>query len=218
MLRQRYLTLILPLLLCVAAAHAADISVVGVTGKRALLVIDGGQPRWLAVGDSSPEGVKLISINGDDAVTVESGGKRETVSMGQNARLAGGASGGGNPSVTLTANEGGHFFANGSIDGIAVRFLVDTGASFISMNASDAQRLGIDYLAGQKATFSTANGVVSAYKIKLDEVRIGDITLTNVDGVVQAGNALPFMLLGMSFLNRMEMQRNGETMVLTKRF
>jgi aspartyl protease family protein len=65
---------------------------------------------------------------------------------------------------------------------------------------------------------STANGVVPTYKVKLDEVRLGDVTLNNVDGMVHEDNSLPVVLLGMSFLNRMEMKRDGEKMVLTKRF
>ena len=99
----------------------------------------------------------------------------------------------------LTADGQGHFLTIGTINGITVRFLVDTGASLISMSGSDAKRLGLNYTAGQKGAVSTANGIVPAYRVKLDEVRIGDITLNNVDGVVHAGNALPVVLLGMSF-------------------
>ena len=65
---------------------------------------------------------------------------------------------------------------------------------------------------------STANGVVAAYHVKLDEVRVGTVTLNNVDGIVQPEASMPVVLLGMSFLNRMEMKRDGETMTLKKRF
>jgi aspartyl protease family protein len=99
-----------------------------------------------------------------------------------------------------------------------VRFLVDTGATQVSLSNSEAKRLGINYIAGQKTLTATANGVVPTYKVKLDEVRIGDIVLNNVDGLVHAGDNLPIALLGMSFLNRMEMKRDGEKMVLTKRY
>ena len=108
--------------------------------------------------------------------------------------------------------------ASGSINGIAVSFLVDTGASFISFSSGEAKRLGINYLNGVKAFSSTANGVVPTYRVKLDEVKVGGITLNNVDGMVHAGDNLPVILLGNSFLNRMEMKRDGEKMVLTKRF
>ncbi len=189
----------------------------GVTGKRALLVIGGGAPHWVTVGDSA-DGVKLISISGDTAV-IDLGGTRQTLKLGENGQLSGGGQAAtGTRSITLMAQDGGNFMTEGQINGIGVRFLVDTGASYISMNLSDAKRLGIDYEAGQKIIISTANGPVRSYRVKLDEVRIGDITVNGVDGVVQGNDSLPVILLGMSFLNRMEMHRDGEKMVLTKRY
>ncbi len=200
------------------AAISAEVSLNGVVGSKALIVIDGSKPRWFSVGESSPDGIKLLGVSGDSA-TIEMGGKRETLVMGQSARLAGGgARASGAQSVTLMADNRGHFVTTGSINGLSVRLLVDTGASLISMSSSEARRLGINYQAGQRAFTSTANGVVPTYRVKLDEVRVGDITLNNVDGMVHVGDTLPIMLLGMSFLNRMEMKRDGEKMVLTKRF
>ena len=64
----------------------------------------------------------------------------------------------------------------------------------------------------------TANGTATAYRVKLDSVRVGDIAVNNVDAVVLEGSQMPVALLGMSFLNRMEMKRDGQTMMLTKRF
>ena len=199
------------------AAVAADVNLNGVIGAKALVVIDSGKPRLLAVGETSPEGVKLISVAGESAV-IEMGGKRETLTMGQSVRLAGGARPTGARSVTLIADSRGHFVTIGAINGITVRVLVDTGASLVSMSSTEAKRLGINYTAGQKALSSTANGLVPAYRVKIDEVRLGDVTLNNVDGMVHVGDSLPIVLLGMSFLNRMEMKRDGEKMVLTKRF
>lgn len=202
---------------CVASA--AEVNLNGVVGNKALLVVDGGKPRWIAVGEASPEGVKLISVSGD-LVVIELGGKRQSLQMGQSERLiSGGASAGSrHQSATLTANGQGHFVATGTINGVSVRFLVDTGATFVSLSAADAKRVGINYLAGPSGLSSTAGGGVPSYKVKFDEVRIGGVTLNNVDGLVLAGNSLPIALLGMSFLNRMEMKRDGDTMVLTKRY
>jgi aspartyl protease family protein len=196
---------------------AADVNLNGVLGNKALVVIDSGKPRWLALGETSAEGVKLVSIQGESAV-VELGGKRETLTLGQSARLAGGARSSGSQSVILSADARGHFVTSGTINGVSVRFLVDTGASLISMSSSEAKRLGINYTAGQRSAASTANGVVPTYRVKLDEVRLGDVTLNNIDGMVHVGDQLPIVLLGMSFLNRMEMKRDGEKMTLTKRF
>ena len=210
------IAVLLFLLLC-GAAVAADVNLNGVIGTKALVVIDSGKPRLLAVGETSPEGVKLISVAGESAV-IEMGGKRETLTLGQNARLAGGSSPAGGKSVTLVADSRGHFLTIGAINGITVRVLVDTGASLVSMSSTEAKRLGINYTAGQKTSVSTANGVVPTYRVKIDEVRLGDVTLNNIDGMVHVGDNLPIVLLGMSFLNRMEMKRDGEKMVLTKRF
>jgi aspartyl protease family protein len=204
-------------LLLPAIAGAADININGIIGSKALVVIDGGKPRWLATGETI-DGIKLVSVNGQSAV-VEFGGKKQTLTMGQNERLSGAASAGaGLQSVTLSAGQGGHFVAGGTINGVAVQFLVDTGASFISFSSSEAKRFGINYVNGQKGFSSTANGVVPTYRVKLDEVKVGDITLNNVDAMVHVGDGLPVVLLGNSFLNRMEMKRDGEKMVLTKRF
>src|SRR6476620_3126685 len=206
------------LLVCVPAL-AADVNLNGIIGTKALLVIDGAKPRWLSAGETSPEGIKLMSIGADSAV-FELSGQRQTIKLGQSERLAVGsaASPSAGKSVTLIADGRGHFVTTGQINGSSVRFLIDTGASFISLASGEAKRLGISYLEGQRASMSTANGVVSTYKVKLDEVRLGDVTLNNVDGMVHADNSLPVVLLGMSFLNRMEMKRDGEKMVLTKRF
>jgi len=207
------------LLVCVPAL-AADVNLNGIIGTKALLVIDGAKPRWLSAGETSPEGIKLMSIGADSAV-FELSGQRQTIKLGQSERLAVGsaaASPSAGKSVTLIADGRGHFVTTGQINGSPVRFLVDTGASFISLASGEAKRLGINYLEGQRAYMSTANGVVATYKVKLDEVRLSDVTLNNVDGMVHADNSLPVVLLGMSFLNRMEMTRDGDKMVLTKRF
>lgn len=223
MRRYRNLTLNLGLVFLLLASaptvRAAEILLVGATQTRALLSVDGGRSRWVESGQVTPEGIKLIRIDGDSAV-VEYQGARETVTLGQNTRLSGG---GGNSSsgaqkAVLSADDGGHFYADGAINGVPVRFLVDTGASLVSMSASDAQRLGINYLAGQRSASSTANGIVPTYRVKLDQVKVGDIVLTNVDGMVHINNALPVILLGMSFLSRTQMERNGDSMVLTRRF
>jgi aspartyl protease family protein len=87
----------------------------------------------------------------------------------------------------------------------------------IAISAEEARRLGVRYLNAPQGMVGTANGVAPAYKVKLDTVRIGDITLNGVDAVVLEGG-LGINLLGMSFLNRTEMKRDGETMTLIKRF
>lgn len=204
-------------LLLAGSAAAVDINVVGLFPNKAVVSINGGKPRTLSVGETTPEGVRLISANSESA-TFEIGGKRETLAAGQGAAVAAVSPSGGSGQVTLVADSRGHFITTGAINGNTVRFLVDTGASSVVLSSQEARRLGINYLAGARAFTQTANGVVPVYRIKLDTVRVGDITANNVDADVIEGDKLPLALLGMSFLNRMDMKRDGEKMVLTKRF
>jgi len=203
------------LLLLSSAGWTAEVNVIGLFPGKAVVVIDGGAPRVLSVGQKPVEGVTLISTDRESATLVINGQKR-TLRIGQHQ--GGPAPASPNPSVTLTADPRGHFVVDGQVNGGAVRFLVDTGATAISLSSADATRLGIDYKQGQAGLMGTANGTVVVYRVKLDTVRVGDILVNNVDGAVLEGNPMPFALLGMSFLNRMEMKREGQTMVLIRRF
>lgn len=201
--------------MCFAAlqAHAADISVIGVFPDKAVLVIDGSSPKTYSVGNTVAGGIKLVSVNKNGAV-FDANGKKQAIELGEHVNRISPSSG---TSATLQADGRGHFIVQGQINGGTMRMLVDTGASYIALPSSDAKRLGIDYTKGQPVYINTANGTVTAYKVRLDSVKIGDIVLNQVDAVVQDGG-LTFALLGMSFLNRTEMRRDGEQMVLTKRF
>ena len=106
----------------------------------------------------------------------------------------------------------------GSINGLSVRFLVDTGATSIALSTDEARRLGINYLSGVRAQGSTASGTVPIYRVRLDNVRVGDITLNNVEAAILEGSGLKIALLGMSFLNRTAMKRDGDTLTLTRRY
>jgi aspartyl protease family protein len=218
-MNQAHSIAILALAFALAAAGpaaAADVNVVGLFGNKAVVSIDGGQPRTLSVGQKTPEGVALVAVDGESA-TFEIDGKRRMLRMGQ-AYSARGGGGGGNQRTVLKADGRGHFVADGQVNGAAARFLVDTGATLIALPAADAKRMGVSYLNAPRGVVNTANGSAVAYKVKLDTVRVGDITINNVDAMVIDGGGLHIALLGMSFLNRTEMTRDGETMVLTKRF
>lgn len=205
------------LCLCAAfsfAAHAADVGLAGVFPGKALLTINGGPPRTVAVGAKTDEGVRVMAIEGETA-TLEIDGKKRVLRVGQNVAVQ--SSGGGPSTAVLTADGRGHFFATGNINGTTVRFLVDTGASMISLGAGDARRIGIDPSKGQPGIVNTANGQAMVSRVKLDTVRVGEIVLNNVDALVHQQD-MPIALLGMSFLNRMEMLRDGDTMTLKKRY
>jgi aspartyl protease family protein len=199
--------------LLAGTAYAADISVVGLFSNKVVLVIDGGKPKTYSVGAKIGDGIRLLAVNSSGA-TIDINGRRETIALGEHVNRTPSS---GRSSVTLQADGRGHYIVQGQINGGTAQMLLDTGATMIALPAADAQRLGIDYKKGQVRYVNTANGAVPAYLVRLDRVKVGDIEINQVDAVVQE-QGLPIILLGMSFLNRTEMRREGEQMVLTKRF
>jgi len=196
-------------------ASATDVAVAGLFPGKALLVIDGGRPILVAPG-RTVNGVKVVAVRGE-IVEVEVDGQRQHLRLGQHVVRSGGEAGEANV-VKLKADGRGHFVTLGSVNGSAVRFLVDTGATMIAMGRSDAERARIDYLKnGRPSASMTANGIVRTWVVKLNSVQIAGVTLHNVDAAIH-DSELPLALLGMSFLNRMEMQRDGDTLTLKRRY
>lgn len=203
----------LALALAAAGAFATEVKLVGTFGdKAAILVIDGGEPRTVRVGRAAA-GVSVVSVERDRAV-IEVAGARRTLARGQHYSSTGAEA---RQSVTLAADTRGHFITEGAINGRPIRFVVDTGATVVALPASDAVRLGIDYRKGPVAITRTAGGVVPVYKVRFDSVRLGAIEIAAVDGVV-IEQGLDIALLGMSFLNRVEMKNEGQLMTLTRRY
>jgi aspartyl protease family protein len=200
-----------------AAAFAQSVALQGMLGSKALLIVNGSAPKTVAPGETH-QGVKVVSTSGDQAV-VEMGGKRHTLRVGEAPASVGGKGGGqaGGSRIVLTAGSGGHFMAQGAINGRAVHFMVDTGASMIGLGASEAERLGLNYKAGERGMISTANGAAQAWKMKLGSVRVGDVEVFDVDAVVSP-QPMPYILLGNSFLTRFQMKRENDQMVLERRY
>ena len=209
------------LLLCAFAllsptAHAVErITLHALFKDKAIVLIDGAR-RVLKTGDTSPEGVKLIVTDTqEEKAEIEVDGKRAELKLG--AVISSFVSTG-RGSVTLYPASGGHFFADGVVNGQSVRFLVDTGATTIALSGVEARRLNIDYQKRGRPSFAqTASGVVGTYVLKLDSVQIGSITLHNVDAsIVDGAHPMP-ALLGMSFLGRLDMKREGDKFELMQR-
>lgn len=212
--RARLAARLLALLGASTPGLAADVGLAGVFPGKALLTINGGPPRTVASGTQTAEGVRVVAVDSETA-TIEIDGKRRTLRVGQNVAAQPVTSGG--EKAVLTADHNGHFAITGTINGTSVRFLVDTGATMVSLGASDARRIGLDPRRGVAGFVHTANGVAVVSRVKLDTVRVGEIVLNGVDALVHQQD-IPVTLLGMSFLNRVEMQREGQTMTLKKRF
>jgi aspartyl protease family protein len=204
------------LLVSPPALWAKSVAMSGSMGSMALLVIDGSPPKALRAGQTH-QGVTVVSVASDQAV-VSVDGKRFTVVMGgAPVSAGGGARSSGGDHIVLPASAGGHFIAQGSINGRAAEFMVDTGATTIAMGLADAKRLGIDYEKGTRTVGSTANGLVQAYKVRLASVRIQDVEVHDVEAAVLP-QAMPHILLGNSFLSRFQMNTNNEQLTLKRRY
>lgn len=198
-------------------AQAQSVTLAGMVGSKALVIIDGSAPQIIATGDTF-QGVKVISTQGDSAV-LQIAGKRLTVRVGESPASVGaqaGSTASGNK-ITLRAGSGGHFMAQGSINGKATQFMVDTGATTVAMGAADAKRMGLDYTSGKPVRMNTANGQTLGYMLTLNSVRIGDVDVANVEAIVSP-QSMPFVLLGNSFLTRFSMRRDNDQMVLERRY
>lgn len=204
-------------LLLTAPVWAQSVAINGTLGNKALLIVDGGFPKAVAVGEVH-KGIKVVAIQGEQ-ITLEMGGKRQTLRVGDAPASVGSGAGeqlsGGR--VVLTAGPGGHFLTDGQINGRTVQFMVDTGATTVAMSVADAKRIGLNYQNGQPVQMSTANGVTQGWRVTLNTVRVGDVMVSGVEAVVTPGG-MPYVLLGNSFLSRFQMNRNNDQMVLERRF
>jgi aspartyl protease family protein len=203
------------LALCVLAGGAAAQNVVlaGRMGERALLVID-GQPHTVAVGNTVA-GVRLLRFVGEEA-ELEVRGQRLLARIGTPAQIGGTRPPTAAREIVIPAGSGGHFVAAGSINGRAVQFMVDTGATLVALGRADAERLGVDLSAARNGTTQTANGPVPVLLVVIPRLRVGDVEVANV-GAAVVPMPMPYVLLGNSFLARFQMRRDNDVMRLELR-
>lgn len=192
---------------------AMDLQVKMLAKDSALIVIDGKQ-RMLRAGAVSPEGVKLISANGQQAV-VEIAGKRATLML--NRQIQTQFKQAEKSEVRIASARGGHHITPGRINGMPVEFMVDTGASIIAMNYLEAEKLGIDYRAGTPITVNTANGQAKAYRVVLNRVSVGDIELNQVSAAVSTTNSPTIILLGNSYLSHVDLSVDSGVLILKEK-
>ena len=200
--------------LSTSAATAQGVALAGRMGDRALLMLD-GQPRTLAVGQTAAD-VRFLRWQNDSAV-VERGGVQYMLRLGATpSRLGGMAAASAGREIVITASPGGHFITGGSINGRSVRFMVDTGATVLALGRDEALRLGLDLGSARAALAETANGTVPVQMLTLTRVRVGDVEVANVPAMVMP-SAMPYVLLGNSFLTRFQMRRENDVMRLEQR-
>lgn len=183
--------------------------------NKAVLQVD-GKKRVLTVGETSPEGVKLLQVDGEAAL-IELNGKRESIALGSHSTTSIAA-----PQVllvTLSPDQNGMYRTTGSINGQSMGFMVDTGATLVAMNSAEAKRLGIDFrVVGKKSQVETASGMATAFYLTLRTVKIGAIEVRDVEAVVLDGGFPTVTLLGMSFLSRIDVEHSGGMLRLKKKY
>ena len=209
------LTVLVSSLFSVSVPAAPDVRVVGLFNDQAVLQINGRQ-HVLKAGQTSPEGVKLLEADSESAVLQIEG---ERVEARLDGRVSARKQGSTAREVQVWRNTSGMYTTVGSINGLPVSFLVDTGATQVAMNAAQARRLGIDYrVTGSPAEVTTASGVERAWMVSLDSVKVGELEVRNVQAVVLDGAQPQTTLLGMSYLGRMRITNDGQLMTLQKKY
>ena len=209
-------TLALILLIALASgAAAADVSikVIALFTDKALLMVDGEQK--IVTRGETFKGVQLKSASGRGAVVVVEG---EEMELGLNQSIAGNFKKPNRTSLKIFADRLGMYYTDGSINGQATRFLVDTGATFVTLSGRKARSLKIDYRKGIPSTAQTASAIVRTWQITLDSIEIGGIEASNVEAVVIAGDQPPEVLLGNSFLRHTRMENAGSVLELKQRY
>jgi len=114
--------------------------------------------------------------------------------------------------VALLRNRSGHYVSSGVINGVPVVFMLDTGASDISIPYRVADKIGLKR--GAQKMYQTANGTALSYITQLAKVGIGDIELNNVRASINPNVEGTDILLGMTFLKHLEFTQRGDTLTL----
>ncbi len=203
-------------LLAAPVFAATQLNVVGLFSGKVVVAINGGAPQTIAAGQTK-NGVKLLSASSESATFLVEG-KQQTLKMGQAASIAGANAPANNSPVSLYADQAGHYFGNLNINGVSLKYVVDTGATTVALNSGDAKFAKIDYEKGERITMSTANGDVNAYLVHINTLKIGTIVLNDVVATVNEGGSPPFVLLGMTALNRMSMKNENSILTLSKKY
>ncbi len=208
------LVLLLPL--CVAAREKLPaVALSGVLGSKVVLEV-AGQRHILADGESSPEGVQLLTHNHEQA-TVKIARHTITLHLGAAPIRSSYVDREPGKTVKVYKDRHGMYRTVGSINGRVAEFLVDTGATTIAMSTRKASSLGIDFVKlskGQRHPVSTANGLTYAYPVMLDSVSVGGIDAKFVRAMIIEGEATREILLGMSYLERLNVSQQQGTMLL----
>lgn len=197
-----------------AAFAANNVTLIALPNNSAVLIIDGNEVK-LKKGQMS-HNVKLIEANQHNAL-LEINGLRQRIRIMSKIQMGASYQAPTKKKVHIASQQGGHHWVKGKINGLPVNFVVDTGATVVAMNQSTAKQLNINYHDGNTGLSHTANGKVKTKIITLDRVTIGGIVQNNILASVLPDESLSVVLLGNSFLNRVNMKVDNGVMVLEQR-
>lgn len=119
--------------------------------------------------------------------------------------------------VVLNADEKGYFFGDLTINGKTLKYIVDSGATNVTLNSHDANKVNLDYSKGEIVNLVTPAGDVRAFNLKLEALMIGPIALDNMNVTVVEGAFPPYVLLGISAQNRLDVKRDNAVMTLSRK-
>lgn len=209
-----FLVALAPISTCSAQT---TVQTIALFSGKAMLSVNGKKAKIIEEGQTY-EGVRLISAN-TDQIEVELDGRRETLTLNSTVILSDSLGTQVPPatSVQVWADQDGFFRSDGEINGRGIEFLVDTGASMVVLSGEQADRIGLEYRDGLRTFAATASGTSPMYAIQLDNISFGGIELNNINAGVIEGSFPIIPLLGMTFLNRLDMTRSGNLMELKKR-
>ena len=195
-------------------AQQANVRVLALFKDKALVQING--ERHLMKKGQTIDDVTLVSSSGRGAVIQL--GDEPPRSVGLNQGISSAFKKRDSNKHTIYANSVGMFHVDGLINGRMTRFVLDTGATFVSISQQEADKLGLSYRTAPRMRLVTASGEVEAWNIQLGSVKVGSIRLPQVGAVVLPGSKPETALLGMSFLKHLKMQRNGSAMILQQKY
>ncbi len=195
------------------------------TGTNRAIVVVEGKRLVMSAGKKDASGVELLEADserailkiGDETITLRTGEVAAPIleddgsSSSQNI-----ATSDTSKKVTLWADEIGFFYARGEVGGRSARFLVDTGANTVTFSSRQADALDIKYQDGRDGFASTASGIAPIKSIVLNRLTVEGISLRNIAANIVLGDFPETPLLGGSFLNKLNMQRSGKKMELSR--
>lgn len=212
-LRRLLALLLLPCWVLAAPPGGLRVSLNGHLGQSAALLVIEGQVRTVRIGQTV-DGVRLLSLT-DDSATVEVAGERHLLRLGASPVAQSAVSS--QQRIVLGADERGHFTGIGAINGQTMSFVIDTGATLVTIGMSDADRMRLDYKNGRRIFVETANGRVPGHLLTLERVRIGEVEVYGVEALVTP-QPMSTVLVGNSYLTRFQMRRDSNIMTLERRY